>query len=101
MKGNQSSPPPAVADPGLVAPMESRLKGHCLYATVAALAACQTPPASNQGTLANKPAARIGGSASPSSQYEVDFGPLQPASFSNLRGGSIKPPLQAHGSRQR
>jgi hypothetical protein len=72
--------------------MENRLKSYFVYGMVAFLAARQTPPASNQGALPNKPAALIGESASPSSQYEVDFGPLQRASFSNLRGGSIKPP---------
>src|SRR2546429_2928269 len=84
----------------VVTPMETRLKSHFVYATVAVLAACQTPPASNQGTLPNKPAALIGQSASPSSQYEIDsFGPLQPPNFPGFHGGSNRGPWQAESSR--
>jgi len=66
----------------IVTSMENCFKSYFVYSTVAALAACQTPPASNQGTLPNKPAAPIGQSAGPSSQYDVDsFGPPRPASL--------------------
>src|SRR2546426_6857114 len=84
----------------LVAPMESRLKSHFVYATFAVLAACQTPPASNQGTPPNQPAALIGQSASPSSRYEIDaFGPLQPPNFPGFHGGSKRRPWKEGSSR--
>jgi len=70
------------AAPSMISARFMSLKSHFVYATVAVSAACQTPPASNQGTQPNKPAALIGQSASPSSQYEADsFGALQPASI--------------------
>jgi len=73
--------------------MESRLKSHFVYATVAVLAACQAPSASNHGTPSNKSAALIGQSAPPSSQYELDsFGPLLPANFPGYHGGSVRVP---------
>jgi hypothetical protein len=64
----------------IVTSMENRFKSYFVYGMVAFLAACQKPPASNQGSPRN--AALIGGSDSPSSQYDVDsFGPPRPASL--------------------
>ncbi len=77
----------------LVRPVESRLKSHFVYATVAVLAACQTPPASNQGALRNERHALNGPSVSPSTPYELDsLGPLQPMSSSRFHGGSNRGP---------
>jgi hypothetical protein len=71
-------------------PMENRLKSYFVYGMVAFLAACQAPPASNQGSPRN--AALNGQSASPSSQYEIDsFGPLQAPNFHDLHGASNGP----------
>jgi len=81
----------AVAELSWVTPMESLLKSHCVYVTVAVLAECQMPPASNQRTPPNKVGALIGQSGSPSSQYEVDsFGPLQSPNFPDFHDGSVR-----------
>jgi hypothetical protein len=68
--------------------MESRLKSHFVYGMVAFLAACQTPPASNQGSLRNEPAALNGQSDSRSSPYETeDFNPFQQSEIQWSHGG--------------
>jgi hypothetical protein len=72
-------------------PMENRLKSYFVYGMVAFLAACQTPPASNQGSPRN--AALVGGSSSPSSPYETeDFNPFQHSPIQWSHGGSTRGP---------
>jgi hypothetical protein len=69
--------------------MARSLKNCFLYATVAFLAACQAPQASDQ----QNPPARIGQSNSASSQYEVDsINPVQRAGFHGGYRGSSKGP---------
>jgi hypothetical protein len=74
-------------------PMENRLKSYFVYGMVAFLAACKTPPASNQGSTRNEAAALNGQSDARSSPYETeDFNPFQQSKIQWSHGGSVRGP---------
>src|SRR2546430_17394359 len=76
--------------------MENCLKSYFVYGTVAVLAACQTPPASNRGSTHSEAAALNAQSASRSSPYETEaFNPFQQSRIQWSHGGGIRGPREA------